>query len=219
MTLLISQVGLAFAPLLVNLLSREEPASVKGWIERLLKWLAMGGVIAVWGLLLLGDNLVPLVLGRSYSPVVPNLLPLLLALLANVVVIVSGLLALIFNRPKVALGASGLQLAAFWSLGPPFIYLWASFGGCLAVLVATMLSAAYLVYRLQPLLNYSLKRYAWAIGLGWIFAPLCWWRSSWEVNLALFSIFVLAYTGVLLLLRIITLEEITMAWRALTINH
>jgi O-antigen/teichoic acid export membrane protein len=204
--------------LLVNLLSRGETASVRGWIERLLKWLAMGGVIAVWGLLLLGDNLVPLVLGRSYGPVVPNLLPLLLTLLANVVVIVSGLLALIFNRPKVALGASGLQLAAFWSLGPLFIHCWGSFGGCLAVLAATILSAVYLVYRLQPILGYSLKCYARAIGLGVIFAPLCWWRSSWEVNLALFSIFVVAYPGVLLLVRIITREEITTAWRAIMIK-
>jgi stage V sporulation protein B len=218
MALLISQVGLAFAPLLVNLLSRGETASVRVWIERLLRWLAMGGVIAVWGLLLLGDDLVPLVLGRSYGPVVPNLLPLLLALLANVLVIVSGLLALIFNRPKVALAASGLQLAAFWSLGFLFIHRWGSLGGCLAVMVATILAAAFLVYRLQPTIGYSLQRYAWAIGLGAVFAPLCWWRSSWQVNLALFSLFVVAYPAILLRLRIITREEITTAWQAIMVK-
>ena len=218
MAVLIPQVGLAFAPLLINLLSRGEIDSVRGWIERLIKWLAMGGVIAVWGLLLLGDNLVPLVLGRSYRPVVANLLPLLLTLLANVVGSMGGLLALIFNRPKVALAASAIQLAAFWSLGPLFIHRWASFGGCLAVLAATILSAAYLVYRLQPIMGYSLKRYAWVIGLGGIFAPLCWLRSSWEVNLALFSIFVVAYSGVLLLLRLITREEITTVWQVITVK-
>ena len=35
MALLISQVGLAFAPLLIYLLSRGETAGVRGWIERL----------------------------------------------------------------------------------------------------------------------------------------------------------------------------------------
>ena len=218
MAFLISQVGLAFAPLLVNLWSRGDTASVRGWIERLIKWLAMGGVIAVWGLLLLGDNLVPLVLGRSYRAVVPNLLPLLLTLLANVVSSAGGLLALIVNRPKVALVASGLQLVAFWSLGPLLIHRWASFGGCLAVLAATILSAAFLFYRLQPIMSYSLKRYAWVIGLGVMFAPLCWLRSSWEVNLALFSLFVVAYSGVLLLLRIITPKEFTTVWQAITVK-
>jgi O-antigen/teichoic acid export membrane protein len=215
---LITQVGLSFAPLLVNLWSRGDTDSVRAWIERLIKCLAMGGVIAVWGLLLLGDNLVPLVLGRSYHPVAANLLPLLLTLLANAVVSVGSLLALICNRPKVALAASGLQLAAFWGLGPLFIHRWESFGGCLAVLAATILSAAYLVYRLQPIVGYSLKRYAWVIGLGGVFAPLCWWRSSWEVNLALFGIFVVAYSGVLLLLRIITREEITTVWEAIKVK-
>jgi len=218
MGLLIHQIVLAFAPLLVNLLSRGETASVRGWIERLLKWLAMGGVIAVWGLLLLGDDLVPLVLGPSYGPVVSNLLPLLLTLLANIVVIVSGLLALIFNRPQVVLAASGLQLVVFWSLGSLFIHRWGSLGGCLAALVATLLAAAFLVYRLQPTIGYSLRRYAWAIGLGVVFAPLCWWRSSWEVNLMLFSIVVVAYPGVLLRLGIITREEIATAWQAIMIK-
>jgi hypothetical protein len=149
---------------------------------------------------------------------VPNLLLLLLTLLANVVVIVSGLLALVFDRPKVTLAASGLQLIVFWSLGSLFIQRWGSLGGCLALLVATILAAAFLVYRLQPSIGYSLKRYAWAIGLGVIFAPLCWWRSSWEVNLGLFSIFVVAYPGFLLRLRIITWEEITKAWQAIMIK-
>ena len=117
-----------------------------------------------------------------------------------------------------ALAAAGLQLVAFWSLGPLLIHRWASFGGCLAVLAATILSAVFLFYRLQPIMGYSLKQYAWVIGLGGMFAPLCWLRSSWEVNLALFSIFVVAYGGVLLRMRIITPREFTMAWQAITVK-
>ena len=215
---LIPHIGLAFAPLLLKLVSRGETASVRAWIERLLKWLAMGAVISLGGLLLLGDHLVPLVLGRSYRPVVANLLPLLLTLLANAVGSVGNLLALIFNRPKAALAASAIQLVAFWSLGPLFIHRWTSFGGCLAVLVATSLSAAYLVYRLRSTISYSFKRYVWVIGLGGMFAPLCWLRSSWEVNLALFSVFVVAYSAVLLLLRIVTREEISTIWQAITVK-
>ena len=86
------------------------------------------------------------------------------------------------------------------------------------MLAAAILSAAFLVYRLQPLIGYSLKRYAWAIGLGVIFAPLCWWRSSLEVNLALFGIFVVTYVMVLLLSGVITRKELTTACQALMVK-
>ncbi len=51
------QFTLAFAPLLTMLWTQGEIQALKQWVERLLKWMAVGGVLAVFAVLLLGENL------------------------------------------------------------------------------------------------------------------------------------------------------------------
>ena len=76
----IPQFALAFAPLMVTLQTQGETKALTQWIEHLISWLTVGGFFIVFGVLLLGNDLVPLILGAAYQPVATNLLPLSIAL-------------------------------------------------------------------------------------------------------------------------------------------
>jgi O-antigen/teichoic acid export membrane protein len=210
----IFQFTIAFAPLMMTLQAKGEIKTLKQWLEYLINWLTIGTVFLVFGILLLRNDLVPLILGAAYHPVATNLLPLSLALWAQVLSNVAILLTIVYNHPKKAVLAAGIRLAALWIFGPFLIAKWGSLGGCFAVLLASAINAGYLTWRMQGVVPYSLKKWVRIIALGLLFLPLLWWRSSWSVNIILYCIFVIGYSTLLLLLRFITLPEVVAVWRA-----
>jgi O-antigen/teichoic acid export membrane protein len=213
--LAIPDLTLAFAPLFSSLLTQGATDKLRQWVERLIKSIAAGGVVIIFGALLLGDDLVPGVLGAAYRPVAANLLPLALAIPTIALSSVARLLALVYGRPQVALAAAAVRLAVFWGLGPLFVTRWASWGGTLAVLVASILYAAYFTWRTQRVHRYSLRSWALAVVLGGLFLPLVWLRASWGLNLALYSILLCGYGGLLFLTRVITPGEMGAIWRVI----
>jgi O-antigen/teichoic acid export membrane protein len=213
--LAIPRLALAFAPLLVTLLAEGQIQSLRAWVERLVKWLAIGAVLVLFGVLLVGSDVVPLALGDDYGAVTANLIPLALSLSAQALADVARLLALVTDRPGEALVAAGVRLAVFWALAPLLIANLHSLGGCLAVLVASVLHAGYFTWRMQRVIRYSLRGWALAIGLAAVFLPLVGLRSSWPVNVGLYGLFVGGYGGLLVLLRVATPGEFAAAWQAL----
>jgi len=213
--LAIPQLTMAFTPLLTTLLAQGQIEDLKRWAERLLKYLSVGGVLAVFATLFLADDLVPLVLGAAYRPVADNLLPLNLSLLAWAVGDTARLLAIVYAQPRIALTASGIRLVALWILGVPLVAALGSLGSCVAVLAASLLYAGYSTWCMRRVVCYSLRGAALAIGLGVLFLPLVWLRSSWAINVSLYGTFILGYSGMLLLLRVVTRSEVAALWRAL----
>jgi O-antigen/teichoic acid export membrane protein len=211
----IPQLTIAFAPFMVTLLAQGEMKILKQWIEQLIKWLTVGGVIVFFSVFLLGNDLVLLVLGAAYRPVAINLLPLSLMLCVQVLSNVGILLTIVYNCPKIAVMAAGVRLVAMLVFGPLLIARWGSWGGCLAVLAASLIFAGYLTWRMQGIVTYSLQKWALAIALGLPFLSLLVWQSSWLVNVVLYGIFVIGYCTLLILLRFITLSEVVAVWRAL----
>jgi O-antigen/teichoic acid export membrane protein len=212
----ISQFTLAFAPFMVTLLGKGKIGDLQRWTENLLKWLAMAGVLSVFSVILLADDLVPLLFGNAYRPVAINLLPLSLALVSLNLTSVATLLAIVYNQPNVALTAAGIRLVAFWGFGVPLVTWWGGLGACLALLRASVFSAGYCTRRMQNVMGYSLQKWLWASGLGVLFLPLMWFRSSWMVNLALYGLFVTGYTILLLFLRVTTLKEVRGLWHVIS---
>ena len=212
--LAIPQFTIAFAPLMITLQAQGKSESVRQWVERLINGLTMGGMFVVFGVLLLGKNLVPLVLGAAYQPVAANLVPLSLTLWAQVLSSVAILLTLVYNTPKIAVMLAFIRLAALWIFGPFLVAKWGSLGGCFAVLLASAIYAGYLTWRLRGMIAYSLRKWASIIGLGFIFLPLLWLESSWLINALLYAVFVVGYSAVLLLLRFVTFAEVTALGRA-----
>lgn len=217
--LAIPQLTLAFAPLLTTLLAQEQAEAMRRWIERLLAWLTAGGMLLAFSALLVGDDLVPLVFGPAYRPVAVNLVPLTLALLPLALSSVANLLALVHDRPGLALQSAGVLLAAFWLTGPPLVAAGGSLGGCLAALAATALYAGVFTWRMRRVTRYSLRPWVLAILLGVPFLPLVALRSSGPVNLALYGAFAVGYGGLLLALRVITVGELAAAWRVVGLKR
>ncbi len=216
---LMPQITLSFAPLLLSLLAAGQTQAIRDWVERLLKWLALAGVLIVFGILLLGDDLVPAVFGSAYRPVIANLLPFALTTLVLGLVNVTRLLAVVYDQPGVVAKASGLRLAVFWGLGLPLVAWLGGVGGCLAVLIATALHGFYATWRMRPVsVAYSLWPWALVIVLGGLFLPLVWLRASLPVNAALYSLFVVGYAALLLAFRAITPAEIAAIWQAIGVK-
>ncbi len=210
----IHQLSLAFAALLTTLRERGEREMLREGVKRLVTWLAAGGVAMVFAVLLLGADLVPSVLGRSYGPVAANLVPMTLTLLVLSLSSAAGVVVLTHDQPGAALVGAGIRLAAFWSLGPLLIIWWASLGACLAVLAASGFQATYLAWRMRAVMSRSLRAWAATVGLGAVFLPLVLLRSSWAVDAALYAAFLVGYFGALLFARVITLGEISATWAA-----
>jgi O-antigen/teichoic acid export membrane protein len=212
------QPTMAFAPLLSSLLTQGKTGEMKRWVERLLKCMAIIAVVATFGALLLGHNLVPIVFGPMYLPLADNLWPLMLALLPLALSNVARLLALTYDKPGIVLQAAVIQIATFWGVGLPLIAWKGSFAGCLSVLVATLLYGSYFTWRMRGVASYSLRHWGLAILPGLLFLPLLWLRASWQVNVALFAVFLVGYVGLLFALRIITSGELTHMRQALRPN-
>jgi len=209
----ISQFTIAFIPLMITLLAQGETKALRKWIEQLINWLTMGGVFVVLGVLFLGNDLVPLVLGTAYQPVATNLLPLSITLWVQVLSSVAILLIVVYNRPGVAVMAAGIRLAAIWVFGLLLIPRWGSLGGCFAILAASAIFAGYLTWRMQKVISYSLQKWLLTIVLGLFFLPLLWFQSSWSINVVLYGIFVIGYGALLFLCRFMTLSEVVAVMR------
>jgi O-antigen/teichoic acid export membrane protein len=210
----ISQLTIAFAPFMIILQAQGDTKTLKQWIEHLIIWLSVGVMLVVFGVLLLGNDLVPLVLGISYQPVAANLLPLSIALWFHVLGNMGILLTIVCNRPKIAVMAAAIRLATIWVFGPLLVVKWGSLGGCFTVLFAMVLYAYYLTWHMKRMVTYSLRKWALAIALGFIFLPLLWLQSSWPVNVTLYGVFLIGYGSLLFFLQIVTPAEVVAVWRA-----
>lgn len=215
LALIVPQLTASFAPLFTTLLARGQADALRDWSGRLLKWLAIGGVVLFFGVLLLGEDVVPMVFGPAYAAVAVNLLPLMLTLLVVTIVSVNRLLALVTDRPGVALAAAAVQVVAFWGLGVPLVAWGGSLGGALAVLVAAALYAVVFTWRTRQTVRYSLRGWASVILLAVPFLMLSWLRGPWSVNGGLYVFFIVVYGGLLYLFRLVTPGEIAAARQAL----
>lgn len=210
-----SQIASSFVPILAVLRTRYEEAELRRWVERLVKWLTVLGCLGFLGSLLIGKDVVPLVLGRAYAPVVNNLVVMAATLLLLPIVQVCSLLALTHDRPKTLLSAALLRLFSFWGLGIPLVTHWGSLGACLSVCAAFAVQAGYFVIQYRALVGPAVRRWGLVIGIGLVFSPLRLLCSSPAVNVALYlfaaGTFLLALRG----LGVISAPELAAVYRSL----
>jgi O-antigen/teichoic acid export membrane protein len=122
----------------------------------------------------------------------------------------------IYLRPRLALHAAAIHLSAFWLLAGPLIVWLGGVGSAISMFAAWALYAALFTWRARRVLRYSLQGAARVVGLGVLFLPLLLLRSSWLINLCLFGISAAGYVGILLLMRVMTADEVAQLWRAIT---
>jgi O-antigen/teichoic acid export membrane protein len=198
----------SFAPLLREHLERADPRAAAVWIDRLVTWFAVVGVVILLGCLFLADSVTPLVLGAPYAPVAANLVPLCFGLVMLGLGTVTNLLALVYGRPGEALVASTVRIAAFAGLGVALVAWRGSWGACVAVAGASTLHAVYFAWRLRTELGPAAGRWAAAVGLGVLPMALVWLRSSLVVNAVLCAVAIAGYTLILLACRVVRMSEL-----------
>jgi O-antigen/teichoic acid export membrane protein len=206
------QFAIAFAPFLVTLLEHGRRDDIARWLERLLKYMVVCAVLALAGMIFVGHDLVPLLLGAKYHAVAANAVPAMLALLTLSVGMTGRLLALTLDRPGAAAAAAAIELAAFWSFGVPLALRAGSLGACWAVVPASALYASYITWRMRRELPFSLGDAGRAVALSLVFAPLAFLRGAWPANALLLTAGAMAYGVLLLRSRVITTAEIVELW-------
>ncbi len=211
----IQQLSLAFAALLIALRAQRAEATLREGLRRLVAWTAAAGVAAVYAVLLLGPDLIPLVVGRSFQPVVRTLSPMTLALLPLALASVGSVLAVTHDRSRALLLGAALRLAVFWGAGPFLVMRAGSLGACVAVLLAYCVQAAYLSWMLRAQLAPAVRSWAACVLAGAVFLPLVWLRGSIGVQLALFVGALAGLFGLLLLTRVLAVGQVVETWRAL----
>ena len=216
---LMPQIVLAFVPLMTSLLLRGDRDKMARWVERILTGMTLFSVTLLFGVLLLGDNLVPLVFGASYHPVTIDLIPLTSALSFAALVSTGQLVATVFECPRLAVVGAGIGLATFWAVGVALTGPLGALGTCIGMLCAMVAFGGYITWRAQRFLRYSLRHWLLALGLSALFVPLVWLRSSMGRNAVLYVAFLGSYAGILLLARVVTLADIVALSRFLGVTR
>jgi len=213
------QISSSFVPLLTVLRTKNEHAELKLWVERLVKWLAVAATLGLLGSLILGKDVVPLVLGRAYLRVYPNLVAMAVTLLFLPLTEVCSVLALTHDRPSVLFRSATLRLLGFWLLGVPLVMRWGSLGACAAVCLGIMVQAAYLMGKTGALVVPAFRRWLVVVAVGLAFAPLALLRSSVPINVGIYLVAAGGYLLVLRLIGAISARELRAVYRALGIGR
>ena len=215
----IRQFTAAFTPLLTVRGALGSGHELRGPVAHLVRWLSVAGVVAVIGTVWLADDLVPLVLGHVYRPVAANLVPLMLSLCTLALGVVGETIAVSLARKRPPVLAAAVRLGVFWAVGVPLVAWHGSFGACVAVLAASILSTACLVWGLRDVMGQAVRSWVWVTGLGGLLLPLLWFRSSGPLNVGLCGLALTAYAALLLGFRIVTPAEIRTVWRVLDLRR
>jgi O-antigen/teichoic acid export membrane protein len=210
----VSQVIFACLPAWTSLQEQQKPQQLARWIERMITWLAAGGIVGVFGLLLMGDRLVPLILGPTFRPVTAHLLPLLLILPVLPLTGVAGALALMQNRPALALQTTVGLLFSFLAISSIAIPRWGSVGVCWSLLASMILYAAHFVWRITAAIPIPLARWAGVMATGILFILLIYILPSAYRGSIAFILYSAGFCGSLLIARIIRWSDATAVWRS-----
>jgi O-antigen/teichoic acid export membrane protein len=202
------QVVVSLAPHLVAQVAAGRRDTVARWVERLLAYAVSASVLCLAAAVFLGRDLIPLLLGREYSAVAANLLPMMGTLVVAGAAAVGRLLALALDRPRPVITAAALELAVFLALGIPLAMRAGSLGASVATFPAAVVFAWFLTWRLRPELPFALAPARRALLAAAVFVPLVVLRDGWRLNAALFAGGACVYLLVLVRARVIAVTEL-----------
>ena len=200
--------AIAFAPLLVGLQHRDDTAGVSEWLGRLLKWMTVGAALVALATALVGDDVVPRLLGPAYAPVAASLWPLSLSLFMMAACSVGRLGALVVDRPWLSAGAAASELAVCWTAGLLLAPRYGSEGMAWAVLCGTAAYAAVITWRTRDGIGYSPRAAIEAAALVVPWLVLAFFRGGPLRNAALLVVASAGYLGLLGWRGVITLDEL-----------
>lgn len=212
------QAAISFGPMLVGLGTAGSRAAVGLWLARLLKAMCVVAAAASLAAAFLAADLVPLVLGREFSAVTAVVLPLAFALFPLSVGSVGRLAALVADRPGLSATAAAAELVTFWGLGAMLAARHGAAGMAIAAGAGTTAYALVIVWRIRPVLPFSLRGGTLAAVLALPVLPLLYFRGPLTTNAGLLALSLVIYAALLLWQRVITPDELRALTRAARIR-
>lgn len=206
----------SLAPIFTRLRLEGKESKLEDWSRRILTYnqIACAAVLSAW--LLIGADVVPILIGRQYAALYPNVSVLLCGAFAMVVVQLGLALAMAYAEPAWYLCALGVAVGSFVTsavfLIPPL--------GALGCSISTLISCVCCAMVIGSRYRRTLRQ-AWAPGMkaiaigGAILLPFWLARGEWARNLLLLSGFLIAYGIALAAVRVVDRGEVEEAWRAL----
>ncbi|MEP7366815.1 MAG: oligosaccharide flippase family protein [Acidobacteriota bacterium] len=194
-----------FGALFTSFKIKGNAEAVRVWTSRLLRMLAVCGVLASGLLYSCADLLVTHVLGKTYAPVAVLLPVLALAGLASGPGSVARILLVSYDQGVMSIHGAAVQLVCFVALSALLIPRFGSLGACVGIAVATMVFSLYSTWRIQEAVQYPLGPWAGAVLLGVVCSPLLWaWSGFGPVRFGLFAV---VYVGAATVLGVARLSE------------
>jgi len=207
---------LAFLPLLTRLRAQDGVREASRWGGRLLKVLSAAFVVLGLAVSLLAADLVPRLIGPAFRPAVPLLLPVSLALIAHCAGGVGRLMALVLDRPRLALLAAAAAAGTLVGLGLPLGARLGALGVAWAIAAAATLHAAILLAAVQRAAPVPLAPWLGVVALGAVFALGTWIPlEGLPARAALFGALAAGYAAALHLSRLVSVAELSALRRVL----
>jgi len=209
---IITQLTMAFVPFLIHLRIQNRMLEIQKWIEHLITILTIGVMGIVFCFLFLGGDLVQWVLGPGFTAIFVQFLPFAATLVVFIVSSVYLILIVVFDRPKVALLASGIQLFVFWGLSPLLVTWKGGPGVAVGIFIGSMIYSIVFILFLNRSIRFPLWKWSRLILSAGIFLPLLLLKGSVLINGMLFCLSFGGFISLLFLLRSLHPGDIRVLW-------
>ena len=170
--------------------------------------MTVGAALVALTTALVGDDVVPRLLGPAYAPAAASLWPLSLSLFMMATCSVGRLGALVVDRPWLSAGAAASELAVCWTVGLLLAPRYGSEGMAWAVLCGTAAYAAVITWRTRDGVGYSPRAAIEAAALVVPWLLLAFFRGGPLRNAALLGVASAGYLGLLGWRGVITVDEL-----------
>jgi O-antigen/teichoic acid export membrane protein len=207
---------MAFLPIVARQRAQGNREAMTECASRLLQVVTACGAVACSGAIVLGPDLVPLLVGRSFRPAAALLPPMAVAALFHAAGSVGRMMALALDLPRLALAAALVQTAVLVGFGLPLAERFGVTGVALAVMGASVVHAVVFLAGVRRLTALSLGpalRVAAIAGcvLALAAVPVGGLAARWGLFVAL----VVGFAAALAAARLVTAEDLSALWRSM----
>ena len=125
------------------------------------------------------------------------------------------MLTVVFDRPKVAFLASGVQLIVFWGLSPLLVSLGGGPGVAFGLLFGSVIYSLIFILYLQRSIQFPLWKWSRLILSAGLFLPLILLKGAVWINVLLFCVTFGGFISILFLVRSLHPGDIKSLWNVL----
>jgi O-antigen/teichoic acid export membrane protein len=181
---------------------------MQAWTRRLVKYMSIVTMLAFGGLLLLGSDLIPIMIGQEFDAVFPNVMVLSSALFPSLLVQVGFVYAVVDKQPRRFLLALVVAVSVCIALSLALIPVYSSIGCSIATAASYWLMAALVLYPMRGHIGPLLKDIVVVLLPGAMLPLLAYFKADAWLNAALTGVFIAAYLALLFLIRALSIVEL-----------